>query len=271
MSTIARFSTVALLASAALAIPSRPTSTKFAFMERANTLSAPMAKRSDISVDDVVGFATTYPNNTEGELMEKWWPYLYVVDGCVPFPAVDAEGDTSGGLAPTGATDGGCSSSTGQVYARAGTYDDYFAIMYSWYMPKDEPNELEGDLGIAGHRYDWENAVVVLSAEDIDAMLVGIAASYHGDYVTCTGSGCDDYLSGSNPLIEYYSVADILDHSLGFTTTVGGMQPLIAWENLTVAAQEALTDKDWGSAIVPFLDSDFDSYLEEAIVTYLGL
>lgn len=58
------------------------------------TRSAPVEKRSDIGADQVVGFDTTVPDSTEGVLMEKWWPYLYVVDGCVPFPAVDAEGDT---------------------------------------------------------------------------------------------------------------------------------------------------------------------------------
>lgn len=38
----------------------------------------------------------------------------------------------SGGLSPTGDSNGGCSSSTGQVYARASVYEEYFAIMYSW-------------------------------------------------------------------------------------------------------------------------------------------
>lgn len=66
----------------------RPTTT------RSNTGLPPPAKRSDISSDAVVGFDTTVPDDTEGTLMEAWWPYLYVVDGCVPFPAVDAEGDT---------------------------------------------------------------------------------------------------------------------------------------------------------------------------------
>lgn len=117
--------------------------------------------------------------------------------------------------------------------------------MYSWYMPKDEPSLIEGALGI-GHRYDWENAVIVLSDETTDATLVGMAASYHGDYNVCAGSDCDDYLDGTNPLIQYYSAYDILDHSLGFTTTVGGTQPLISWDELPTVAQDALADKDWG-------------------------
>lgn len=58
------------------------------------TRNTPLEKRSDIPSDEVVGFDTTVPATTEGTLMQKWWPYLKVVDGCVPFPAVDAEGDT---------------------------------------------------------------------------------------------------------------------------------------------------------------------------------
>lgn len=58
------------------------------------TRNTALARRSDIASDAVVGFDTTVPDSTEGTLMETWWPYLYVVDGCVPFPAVDADGDT---------------------------------------------------------------------------------------------------------------------------------------------------------------------------------
>ena len=78
---IAKLSVLALTVSAALATPTR-------------TRSSPIARRSDIPHDEVVGFDTTVANDTEGDLMLKWQPYLYVVDGCVPFPAVDAEGDT---------------------------------------------------------------------------------------------------------------------------------------------------------------------------------
>lgn len=58
-------------------------------------LAAPQSvKRGDIDHDAVVGFPQTVPDTTTGELMLKWQPLLYVVDGCVPFPAVDAEGNT---------------------------------------------------------------------------------------------------------------------------------------------------------------------------------
>lgn len=80
--------------SAVLASPTASIPTGENGLRPTRTRSAPKEKRSDIDSDAVVGFATTVADDTEGTLMEKWWPYLYVVDGCVPFPAVDAEGDT---------------------------------------------------------------------------------------------------------------------------------------------------------------------------------
>lgn len=133
-------------------------------------------------------------------------------------------------------------------------------------MPKDEPNLIEGALGV-GHRYDWENAMIVLSEESSNATLVGMAASFHGDYVACSGSACDKYLDGNSPLIRYYTADVILDHSLGFTSTVGGTQPLIAWDELPAVAQEALTDKDWGGKSFQGCGQD----LPDTFANFIGL
>lgn len=51
-------------------------------------------QRGTIGSDDIVGFSQTVPSGTEGSLYLAYQPYLYVVNGCVPFPAVDAAGDT---------------------------------------------------------------------------------------------------------------------------------------------------------------------------------
>lgn len=60
-------------------------------------LSKPTAikTRAVIDHDAVVGFAEAAPDNSEGDLMLAYKPYLKVFNGCVPFPAVDAEGNTS--------------------------------------------------------------------------------------------------------------------------------------------------------------------------------
>lgn len=62
----------------------------------ANTLvnASPFWRRGTIASDEIVGFPETVPSGTTGEVYEAYQPYLYVVNGCVPFPAVDAEGDT---------------------------------------------------------------------------------------------------------------------------------------------------------------------------------
>ena len=51
-------------------------------------------KRAVIAHDAVVGFAEAVPSGTVGTLMLKYKPYLKVFNGCVPFPAVDAAGNT---------------------------------------------------------------------------------------------------------------------------------------------------------------------------------
>jgi hypothetical protein len=97
--------------------------------------------------------------------------------------------------------------------------------MYSWYFPKDEPST-----GI-GHRHDWEGVIVWLSdSSSTDASnIVAVCPSAHGGW-DCTTDGYT--LDGTAPLIKYESVWPV-DHSCGLTTTVGGTQPLVAWESLS--------------------------------------
>lgn len=50
--------------------------------------------RGTISNADIVGFAEAVPANETGVLYKAYQPFLKVVNGCVPFPGVDAAGDT---------------------------------------------------------------------------------------------------------------------------------------------------------------------------------
>jgi hypothetical protein len=50
--------------------------------------------RAVIAHNAVVGFPQTVPSGLNGELYLKYKPYLEVSNGCVPFPAVNAAGDT---------------------------------------------------------------------------------------------------------------------------------------------------------------------------------
>jgi hypothetical protein len=61
----------------------------------ATAISAyPLAPRGSIASDEVVGFAQTVPSGTTGSVYLAYQPHLYVANGCVPFPAVDASGNT---------------------------------------------------------------------------------------------------------------------------------------------------------------------------------
>lgn len=51
-------------------------------------------RRAVIAHDAVVGFSEAVPSGIEGTLMLKYKPWLKVFNGCVPFPAVDAAGNT---------------------------------------------------------------------------------------------------------------------------------------------------------------------------------
>ncbi|KAI4617015.1 uncharacterized protein J4E87_008527 [Alternaria ethzedia] len=214
-----------------------------------------LQSRAVIAHDAVVGFPQTVPSGIVGQLMLKYKPYLKVENGCVPFPAVNAAGDTGGGLQPTGASNSGCSSSPGQVYARATAHNGAYAIMYSWYMPKDSPGP-----GL-GHRHDWENIVVWLSAQSTTATIRGVAISAHGDYDKVTNPS----LTGTRPRIGYRSIFPV-NHQLIETTTQGGEQPLIAWDSMTAAARSAIENTDFGSATPSFRDSNFGNYLDEAFI-----
>jgi len=50
--------------------------------------------RGEISHDGVVGFPETVPGGIIGDVYEAYQPFLKVVNGCVPFAAVDAAGNT---------------------------------------------------------------------------------------------------------------------------------------------------------------------------------
>lgn len=123
---------------------------------------------------------------------------------------------SSAGLSPTGSPNGGCSSSTGQIYVRGATVGSYYGLMYangqllprspfahmnrySWYMPKDSPSD-----GL-GHRHEWEGVIIWLSSATATtaANVVAVCPSAHGGWECST---TDYTLSGTSPLVKYESI-----------------------------------------------------------------
>ncbi len=219
-------------------------------------LPVPSSHAAVINHDQVVGFSEVAPTNDSQRAAKTFQPFLKVYNGSVPFPAVDAQGNTSGGLKPTGSPEGQSSKSIGQVYARSAWYNGAWAIMYSWYFPKDEASPS------LGHRHDWECAVIWIDDPTAaNPKVLSISYSQHGGFQNAAPTG--NNMSGSHALIGYRSIWP-LNHSLFSVTDVGGTQPLINWEQLTPAARDALNTTDFGDANVPFKDSNFTSNLQKA-------
>lgn len=114
-------------------------------------------------------------------LQKIYKPILGVGDhGCLPYAAVDADGNWSGGLKPSGPTRGDCGDADkGQVYVRSGWYNARHAVMYSWYFPKDEGEPKKWEMfRWEGQRHDWQNYIVWLTSDEPqDAEIVKICTS----------------------------------------------------------------------------------------------
>lgn len=146
------------------------------------------------------------------------------------------------------------------MYARAANFRDRFAIMYSWYMPKTEPS------AHLGHRHNWNNAIVWLSDDGEQASLIGTSISQKSSY----DQSATPALDGASPLVYYESKWPSV-HKLYFDTLEGQQEsirvvdvPLVAWDSLPTASQEALATADFGDEVVPFIDTQFNNKLGAA-------
>ncbi|KAH7327510.1 necrosis inducing protein [Rhexocercosporidium sp. MPI-PUGE-AT-0058] len=216
----------------------------------------PLSRRATLPTSTIVGLPEAVPNNVTGQLYQAYQPYLEVLNGCVPYPAVDANGNTNEGLPITGSQNSGCRSNLGQIYARGvDGPNGRYAIMYSWYMPKDSPSK-----GL-GHRHEWEGVIVWLASGTSTSAsnILAVCPSAHGDW------NCSKLflLAGTGPLVSYFSIWPV-NHQMWLGAEQGGQQPLIAWESLPDAAKSALQTTNFASATVPFKDSTFAGNIAKA-------
>lgn len=128
--------------------------------------------------------------------------------------------------------------------------------MYSWYFPKDMPVD-----GTGGHRHDWEQIVVWLSSQSLDARVTGVSFSSHSGWNKYTANNVD--FDDDHPKVEYSRMI-FQNHGLDKTIFKGGQQPLINWPQMTVKAREALTNTNFGKASVKFLDENHIDYLNDS-------
>lgn len=228
----------------------------------------------------------------------KFRPYLFV-NGCYPYSAVDAEGNTSEGLrvdSTTGRQTDCTDKDLGQLYVRYQEYEGHCAIMYMWYFPKDvavDAAQLASVIGeviddasaLVGHRHDFESTIVwATSCDASSAELFGVSHSghggYHSYYVNDPTSDPDIITEDGSyhPEVTYAyhteTVEDIThrveknNESDGLDADHLGLTTMIEWDALPAAALEAISTNDWGSAGCLMCDAKFEDQLERAWFGY---
>ncbi|GKT40249.1 uncharacterized protein ColSpa_00430 [Colletotrichum spaethianum] len=216
--------------------------------------------REEVSHDSLSPMPQTVQQNAVGIAIANFNPLLHIAHGCQPYTAVDDAGNTSGGLKPTGSSDGDCTdTSKGQTYARGTWHNDKYAIMYAWYFPKDQPND---EVSTGAHRHDWESIVVWLNNPSVgNTTILGGAASGHGEFKPTT----KPERQGDSLKVEYFTQV-LFNHELQFTATVGRTYPVLDWDAMSPTVQNALNSTSFGQANVPFKDENFLKNLDEASI-----
>ncbi|OLN97159.1 hypothetical protein CCHL11_02204 [Colletotrichum chlorophyti] len=219
-----------------------------------------LERRKEVSHDSLNPSLQKVQDNATGKAIERFNPLLHISHGCQPYTAVNDAGDTSGGLKPTGSSNGGCKdTSKGQTYARGAWHKEKFGIMYAWYFPKDMPTD---GVSIGAHRHDWESIVVWLNdPAATDPTILGGAASGHGEFKKTTSPQRE----GDSVKADYFTQG-ILNHELQFADAAGRKYPVLDWDAMAPAARTALSDTDFGNANVPFKDENFITNLDKALI-----
>ncbi|USW56052.1 Putative necrosis inducing protein [Septoria linicola] len=203
---------------------------------------------------------------SEGMAMWLLRPSLHIHSGCHPYTAVSGTGQVNKGLKNSGSINGHCNPGKdhheGQTYVRGAWHKGRYAIMYSWYMPKDQ--NVNGPAN-GGHRHEWESIVVWVNGPE-DLSVIGAAASAHGGFKKHGEIGVYDK-HGSLQEVEYYQKAP-LNHQLRFKAESEGHEgfeyPMIDYDVLPLPAVRALNDNNWGKANLPFGEEHFMNNLDEA-------
>lgn len=129
--------------------------------------------------------------------------------------------------------------------------------MYFWYWPKDSPSPA------MGHRHDWEGIVVWLDDPDAaDPQITQLSYYQHGEARAVEPDSSNTAPDG-RPQAAYFHTWP-LNHTVWLSSTQGGEQPLIGWQDLTDEARHALNEGDFGAGNVGFNDHLFESYLARA-------
>ncbi|KAE9102124.1 hypothetical protein PF010_g14217 [Phytophthora fragariae] len=145
-----------------------------------------------------------------------------------------------------------------EIYGRITTFNGVYALMYSWYFPKDSP------ISGLGHHHDWEHVVVWVNDITLDSpSIIAVSPSALSGYNIYYPPESNT-IDGFSAKVDYSSSWLVVNHALDSTSDAGETQDLIMWDQLTDAARTALENTDFGDANVPMKDANFEAKLANA-------
>ncbi|CAH0491555.1 unnamed protein product [Peronospora farinosa] len=225
-----------------------------------------------INHDDIRPFHQPTAVTLDEKAAVKFKPRLTISPHlCYMYPAVSQEGYVSGGLKPTGLTDGQCKGNRygSQVYGRAAWYKGKYAIMYAYYSPKEEIPDNDGKESEYNHRHGWQTVTVWINNPAIkDPKILGVSMTKSSVFVSQSLLG-PFTVDGTAVKVRYYRDVSpnhmYANYGLEPTDVVGGFQDLILWHQLTEKARCALNLMDWGNGVKMLINDDnFRNSLKEA-------
>ncbi|TEA15455.1 hypothetical protein C8034_v002022 [Colletotrichum sidae] len=216
--------------------------------------------------DKIESFPKQSDEDLFGELEDRFAPLLYAWRGCIPYPAVNADGKAGAGLRPTGDDGGDCRdfNQPGQTYTRVGSSNRRWAVLYSWYLPK-----VMGDA--EQHKHHWLTVVLWLAFKTCPDEVRnffprGISYSTspgkfdteRGD-VLWVSNGTE---AATHPLVAYNGGQIIFPSDKQYD---GPLSPALrGWDTLPQPAKDQLNGIRYEHTKVPFSDANFQTYLDAA-------
>ncbi|EEY63535.1 NPP1-like protein [Phytophthora infestans T30-4] len=253
-----------------------------------------------INHDQVQPFAQPVPVTIAERAAVKFKPQLYITQGRVSFPAVNAAGETSGGLKVTKGTEGCSEAPLGsQVCGRSTWYQDKWAMVFAWYFPKsfwdfdakdrhywasmvlwldnpalhvETPKILGASLSHQLQKRQWMATLTMAERRDAYFKQTNIPPmGFVGTQQIAQNRISRrrwnyTYVGGSNVSTRisttYWDSFEWL--ALTFSEVDGKFQDLIVWEQLTDDARAALNSAEFGESKVPLNDHNLENTLKLA-------
>lgn len=224
-----------------------------------------------INHDQVLPFPEKVANGHE--VLLKFKPFLGAIEGCDPFPAVNIQGDVSGGLKPGGFFfDDGCDATQtkGQLYGRLGFIGQHFGLMYGWYFPKNQGS-------LTGHRHEWLFVVVWLQSL-FDPTAIHLSYTTDGKWSEDSkwydwhgrpllGKSYDGLdTGGSQP--DLHPPKERIWTKSGPVDRIYNDPPLIDWTELSGGAISSLNHHSWGSGGMVQMRMNDDNFASEMRLAY---